>query len=108
MEKILLLPLIFVFALVLNVCNSKIINFKDNYNKLFPKEEFFFVQKLPSLILESFSPDLVSTEDLEIEAATFLNMKKFYFVRQRKDVIPKSLLIYNKDNKWQELEEERL
>ena len=54
-----------------------------------------------------FAPGLVSTKDLDIEAAISPSMEEFYFVRQKKGEKPKSHLLQYKNGRCEESEVER-
>lgn len=62
----------------------------------------FLDQKSPGMIPELFAPELVSTNDLEIEAAISPTMDEFYFVRQRAGELPKSHILRYENGEWKE------
>ncbi len=94
-----------VFVLFLNACSNKKQTSKDSESS--PKVSSFLGQKPPGLTPELFAPGIVSTKNLEIEAAISASMKEFYFVRQKEGEQPKSHLIQYKNGKWEESEVER-
>jgi len=72
-----------------------------------PKAAAFFGQAPPSMIPTPYAPGVVSTADLEIEAAISPTMDEFYFIRQRKGEPPKSHLVHYQDGEWQTTEMDR-
>jgi hypothetical protein len=60
MKKYNFIPLILVFAIFLNACNTKKQKSKDN--DFLVLEDRYFGQKPPGLIPELFAPDIVSPE----------------------------------------------
>jgi len=105
MKKIFFWVSMSVFILFSIACNTK--KKESNKSGSSSEEETFLGQEPPGLFPELFAFGIVSTEDLEIEAAISPNMDEFYFVRQKKGEPPKSHLIQYKSGKWQESEVER-
>jgi len=93
------------FVMFLNACNTKKQNSKDSDS--LTTEESYLGQKPPGLIPELFAPGIVSTKDLEIEAAFAPSMNEFYFVRQMKGESPNSHVVQYKNGEWLESVAER-
>lgn len=91
---------LYVLILILSSCNSK----KQNSNEIKEdlKEETFFGLKPPGKTPELFAPGVVSTNNLEIEAAVSPSMDEFYYVRQKKGESPQSYVAKYVDGEWQE------
>jgi hypothetical protein len=92
--------LIFVFTLFLNACNTKKQDSKDSNSPTI--ENSYLGQKPPGLTSELFAPDLVSTENLEIEGVFAPGLKEFYFTRQVEGEVPKTHVIQYKNGAWHE------
>lgn len=97
---------LFVLSIIINSCDTK--KPKSNTNESISKEVLFFGQKHPGTTPTLFAQGLVSTNDLEIEAAISSGMDEFYFARQIQGESPKSHLIQYIDGKWKESIVERL
>ncbi|MEO0472320.1 MAG: hypothetical protein AAF206_22035, partial [Bacteroidota bacterium] len=67
-----------------------------------PKETLFLGQKAPGLSPQLFAPGIVSTDNLEISGVYDPHQNEFYFVRQTKGEVPKSLVMQYKNGSWQE------
>ncbi|MEH6537766.1 MAG: hypothetical protein V7719_15300 [Psychroserpens sp.] len=89
-----------VLTLFLNACNTKKQNSKDSDSPII--ENPYLGQKPPGLTSELFAPDIVSTENLEIEGVFAPGMKEFYFTRQVKGEVPKTHVIQYKNGIWHE------
>jgi hypothetical protein len=93
-------------AFLSNYCDTDHTNTIESETQV--SEEIFLGQKPPGATPELFAPGIVSTEDLEIEAALSPNMDELYFVRQKKDEVPRSHLLQFENGEWKEQEMDRL
>lgn len=90
----------FVLITLLIGCNSK----EDKASSA--EENLYFGLKPPGLTPEIFAPDIVSTNNLEIEGVFSSNMDEFYFTRQIKGEVPKTHAIRYESGKWVKFMEE--
>ncbi len=70
------------------------------------EENLFLGQKPPGLTPKLFAPDIVSTNNLEIEGVFSPSMDEFYFTRQVKGEVPKTHAIRYENGIWKKFMEE--
>jgi len=100
-----IIVLILVLALCLNACNTKKQSSKNKdqgINNVPIIESPYLGQNPPGLKAELFAPDVVSTENLEIEGVFAPDMKAFYFTRQVEGEVPKTHIIQYENGGWHE------
>lgn len=92
------------FIVFLGACDTK--KEKTLKDDSSAEENLYFGLKPPGLIPKLFAPDIVSTNNLEIEGVFSPNMDEFYFTRQIKGEAPKTHAIQYKNGTWEKFMEE--
>lgn len=66
-----------------------------------PKQGAYFGLEPPGTTPELFAPGVVSTQNLEVEAAFAPSLDAFYFMRQETGETPKNYVVRYRDGAWQ-------
>lgn len=92
---------VLVLAVVINACNIKKRNTKDNDPPILKGP--YLGQKPPGMIPELFAPDVIQTEHREAEAAFSPDLEEFYFRRRGGKYTNNTLVVIQyKENQWVE------
>lgn len=93
-----------VLLIFLSACNTK--KDKPESNDSSTEESLYLGLKPPGMTPELFAPDIVSTNNLEIEGVFSPSMDEFYFTRQVKGEVPKTHAIRYENGAWKKFMEE--
>lgn len=91
MKQISVLGFIFLISFLLSACKNK--------------EKLVFGLKPPGMEPEIFAPNIISTNNLEVQGVFLPKMDEFYFVRQKKDEDSKNFAIRFENGEWKKIME---